>query len=97
MIGSAFGISPPESVKGKVISLAISGSLTMITASALKIFYHFSFCDGGYYTLKTFIRVAVVLFVIGNIYSLGVNYLLNKYVYVPSPEKKDCCHTKTDK
>lgn len=95
-IGSYFGINPPESTKGKILSGVLTASSVLITIIALKVIFNSTFCVGGTFTLRNMIQVGFPALILGIIYSIGVNWLLDRWVYHPpiqkQEEKKCCCH-----
>jgi hypothetical protein len=93
-IGSYFGISPPEQKEGKILSALITANLTAITVIALKVLFNVSPCRGGQLTLANLARVGGQMLIIGVIYAIGVNYLLNRYVFPKQPSVPACCQGK---
>ena len=95
-IGGYFGVSTPEKFEGKVLSATLTASLVALTILGTGI----SLCIDGKMTLDNFAVVGVKAFGLGIIYSIGVNSLINRYVYPPScsgQEEKGnshCCCTK---
>jgi hypothetical protein len=89
-VGSSIGIDPPKHTAGKIFSLLITGSLVSITFIALKRIFDIPICGGGGFTLGNIIRVGMKGIICGIIYSIGVNYILGRYVFLPhSKEKQD--------
>gem|GEM_PF-5239867 len=82
LCGGYFGVQPPPHFKGRLLSAFITASLTLITIIALKVFCGISFCRGGQFTLANILRVGFQTLILGMIYSIGINSLLNKYVFV---------------
>lgn len=105
-IGGYFGINPPESAKGRITSAWTTINLVSITFIALKAMFDISLCKPGASTLENIVRVVTITFVIGVIYSLGVNYVLGRWIFPPAPkeeplppppeqvEKPCCCQNK---
>jgi hypothetical protein len=84
-VGGYFGINPPKHKIGKVFSALITANfvgLTMVVLSTLNI----SIC-GQKGIIEKVLRVTTFTFIMGTIYSIGVNYLLGRYVFPPSTEK----------
>jgi hypothetical protein len=79
--GGYFGIEPPTHPGGRELSAAITANLIAITAIALKALFNISLCAGGGFTLKNILLVGAKGIILGVIYSIGVNYLLNRYVF----------------
>lgn len=103
-LGSYLGVNPPPHTKGRMISAFITANLICITVIALKKIFTISLCVGGDFTLANFIRVMIKTLLMGIIYSIAVNYLLNKYVFYQNTqellasvvatkkeEEKSCC------
>lgn len=92
-LGGYVGIRPPSQTEGRIFSTAVTTSLVSITIIALKTLFNTSLCIGGKSYLENIIRVASVTFLLGIIYSIGVNYLLNRYFFSPPPrqEESPCC------
>ena len=95
-IGSYFGINPPETTNGKILSGVLTASSVLITIIALKVIFNITFCVGGTFTLENMFRVGVPALILGIIYSIAVNCLLDRLIYHPpipkQEEKKSCCH-----
>lgn len=87
-IGGYFGINSPPHSKGKIVSALITANLIAITVIALKIIFHISLCVGGEFSQANIARVVIKTFLMGIIYSIGVNYLLNRYVFLSQNEPK---------
>lgn len=83
-IGGYFGIHPPQDKKGKILSAVITATLISITVIALKVFFNISFCVEGKAHLENILRVVVKTVILGIAYSLGVNCLLNRYIFPSS-------------
>lgn len=83
--GGYFGIEPPTYPGGRELSATITANLIAITVIALKSLFDISLCVGGGVSLENIVRVGLKTLVMGVIYSIGVNYLLNRYVF-PSAE-----------
>ena len=86
-IGGYFGILPPEHSGGRILSAVITANLITITIIALKVLFNVSLCVDGDVNLRNIVCVGAKTFIMGVIYSIGVNYLLNRYVF-PHPEVK---------
>lgn len=87
--GYFFGIEPPTHPGGRVLSATITASLIAITVVALKALFNISLCAGGKVTLENMACVGGKTLVMGLIYSIGVNYLLNRYVFPPYEVQQD--------
>ncbi len=87
-IGGYFGINPPEDVKGRIASTWATVNLVSITFIALKAMFDISLCKSGASTLENVARVVVKTFIVGVIYSLGVNYVLGRWIFPPAPKEK---------
>jgi hypothetical protein len=95
-IAAYFGFDRPDL---RIINIAITASLMVITTIALKAIFGLSLCDGtGEFTFRNFAQVGTISAVSGFIYSIGVSYLLNIFVPLPAqPEpNKPCCCIKND-
>jgi hypothetical protein len=92
-IGGYVGVNPPQDAKGRIVSACITGTLITITIVALKLLFNISLCEGGWFTLKNIAIVGIETFVMGVIYSIVVNGLLNRFVYPPK-ELPACCQKK---
>ena len=108
-IGGYFGIDPPPHTKGRIISAIITASLVTITVVALKYVFNISLCVGGEFTPANVLRVGIKTLLLGIVYSIATNYLLNRYVFPaekaePAPlemaQKEGgeccCCHKSKD-
>lgn len=87
--GGYLGIHPPEHSGGRILSAVVTANLISITVIALKAIFNISLCQGGGFTLENFIRVGIKALIMGIIYSIGVNYLLNRYVFPHLPAKAE--------
>lgn len=85
LFGGYFGIEPPKHPGGRIFSATITASLIGITVIALKAIFNISLCVGGTFTWANIARVGSKTLVMGMIYSIGVNYILNRYVF-PKPQ-----------
>ncbi len=88
-IGGYFGIQSPPHFEGKVFSAVITANLISLTVIALKAIFDVSLCGGGGATLGNVAKIAVKTLVMGIIYSIGVNYLLNHYVFPQSENNQN--------
>ena len=66
------------------LNIWITTNLTSITAILVKSMFNISLCGGGTINLQGMIRVAGVTAIMGLIYSIGIKYLLKRYVFVPT-------------
>jgi hypothetical protein len=82
--GYFFGVYPPENSGGKFLSLAVAANLASITSIALSSIFKISLCGGGGFTPANIALVLIKGIIMGTIYSIGVNYLLGRYVFPPS-------------
>jgi hypothetical protein len=73
-VGSSF-VAPPDT-KGKILSIITSVALTVFTVQVIKRSFQLAFCE---MTKVKIVLVSVGFGLIGLIYSLGVNYLINRY------------------
>lgn len=90
---SFLGINPPPTFKGRMVSLALSASAVLITAVALKSLVGISLCTGtGLFTAENIAHVAVKSMLLTILYSIGINALLNRFVY-----SENCCCNKEKK
>lgn len=87
-VGGYFGIKPPTHSGGRELSAALTASLIAITAIALKALFNISLCAGGGLTLKGILLASSIGLVMGMIYSIGINYLLNRHVF-PSQDQQE--------
>jgi hypothetical protein len=87
-------ISPPATVKGRVVSALSPPVLVGVTLFALKHLFNISLCSGGGFTLRNVVQVGGKTLPMGLIYAFGVNYLLNRYVFpssAPSSSHRRLC------
>jgi len=78
-VGGYFGINQPEDTTLRVVGGVITASMIVITVVALRCFFDLSICDGlGNFSLRNIIQVACISLVLGLIYSLVVNCILNR-------------------
>lgn len=85
-----FGIQPPPTRKGKMISAILTAGMIGISIYALKTVFNISLCGGSNAgLLERSIRIGIQGFLFGVIYSIGINYLLGRFVYY----QKDCSVT----
>jgi hypothetical protein len=88
-------IKVPEHRSAWWVSKITTSSLMILTIVALKTLFNFSICQGGGLNLKTFILLSTVSIPLGRIYSIGVNYLLGRFIYKPicpvSGNSPCCC------
>ena len=80
-LGGYVGIDPPQRPGGKLFSALITANLITITLIALKSLFDFSLCKDGRFTFENVARVILFTIPMGVVYSIGVNYLLNNYVF----------------
>ena len=98
-MGGYFGINMPEKPAHRAMSACITAGLIVITVVALKCLFGISVCDGnGDFSLRNITQVSAITLVLGVIYSIAVNYLLNLWFSEPSPNEnaqneatKHCC------
>jgi hypothetical protein len=95
-VGGYFGIEPPQRPGGRALSALITANLISITVIALKILFDISLCVGGGFTLANIARVGIKTLILGVIYSIGVNYLLNHYVFPPPSQVEQTCEDSLD-
>ncbi len=90
-LGAYLGI-PPLTTRGqKALSTSLSAVLTSVTIIALKIFWNISLCGGkGFATWNIFILFSTTI-AIGVVYSIGVNYLLSRFVFNRGNSSPSCC------
>lgn len=81
LCGGYLGIEPPKHPGGRLFSATITASLIGVTVIALKSIFNVSLCVGGTFTAANIVRVGSKTLVMGIIYSIGVNYILNRYVF----------------
>ena len=89
-VGSFIGVKSPSSLKGKVLSTAITASLVSLTIIGLKVFAKISVCEGLGLSFRGMKQALFKTLIMGAVYSLGVNYLLNRFLYT-KPEAPSCC------
>ena len=88
-VGGYLGIDPPKRPGGQLFSALITANLISITVIALKSLFNVSLCKAGASTLENIGRLSLITLATGIVYSIGVNYLLNRYVF-PSCEEAVC-------
>lgn len=87
-IAGFFGIDRPDL---QVASTVITTVLTVTTTVALKFFLNISICDGnGDFSPRNILQVGLISFVIGTIYSVAVNFLLDCMFPLPQEEILEC-------
>lgn len=92
VIGSAFGIKPPQSNRAKFINLVGSLSLTAITSLALKVLLGISVFGSYGFSLQGIPLMMLWTTPMAIIYSIGINLLLNRvWSEKTCQEKKACC------
>ncbi len=90
--GGYLGISSPEHRSGRIFSALITANLVGITVIALKSAFNLSLCGGAEWTARNVMILMGKTLALGVIYSIAVNYLLNRYIFTPSiqfQEKND--------
>lgn len=100
VIGGYFGIKSPHSFGGRCLSILTTASLVSLTVIALKKMFNISPCYGMGFTPASIAVVVVQTLVLGIVYSIGVNYLLNRFVFnqpqqqqlQPENHHECCCH-----
>lgn len=90
-IGGYFGFAPVDHPGGRILSAAVTASLIGISVIALQTISTVSLCKDGRITLDNFALVAGKTFLMGVVYSIGVNYLLNRYVFLPNSQSEHSC------
>lgn len=86
ILGGYFGINPPKTNKGKCISIAATSTLVSLTVIALKVFGKIAICEGAGLSAYGVSLILVKTIPLALIYAIGVNYLLDRFVY-----NKPCC------
>jgi hypothetical protein len=77
-LGGYFGITIPERPELRVMSALITAGMIGITVVAIRSMFGIAICDGnGNFSLRNITQVGVISLLMGIIYSLAVNYLLN--------------------
>ncbi len=80
----------------RATSVVVTSCMVAATVIALRLLFGISVCDGnGDFSLRNIAQVGAISLVLGIIYAVGVNILLNKLVPPPqvSSTKKPCCCT----
>lgn len=100
-LGGYFGVNPPEHWKGRVISAFITANMVCVTAIALKYFWGISLCSPGRTQMEKIAIAGIKAVLMSIVYSIGVNFLLNRYIYSKAVDKgteeesttaaKPCC------
>jgi hypothetical protein len=95
-VGGFVGVYPPKKMSGRIISAVISATLTTVTLLGIKAHFKLS-CRSGPLVRNVAILTSSA-FALGVIYSIGVNFLLNRLVYKESnkvsnqcSKEKKCC------
>jgi hypothetical protein len=84
-IGRYIGIQPPPHFEGRILSAIITVNLIGITVIALKALFNISLCVAGEgFSGRNIALVGTKISIMWIIYSIGVNCLLNRYVFLPS-------------
>lgn len=94
ILGGYIGINPPKTVQGKCISILTTSSLVSLTVIALKVFAKITICNFAGLTPYGVGLILAKTIPMAIVYSIGVNYLLNRFVYNP-PKAKPCCCQET--
>lgn len=89
-IGGYFGINTPAHPGGQLLSALITANLICITVIAMKSLFGISLCKGGTFTFQNIARVGIITLPMGILYSIGVNFILNRYVF---PSEDSACET----
>lgn len=85
LIGGYFGINQPETQKGRILSGLLSSTLTLVTLVGLKVCFNITLCGGASQpTINKFCRLVVAGLLLGTIYSIAINYVLNRCVTLKS-------------
>ncbi len=81
----------PKDLKGKILAGALTVTLVALTIFQFKL----SLCLDGQFNLQNAIRVVPRAALLAFPYSIGVNYLLGRFVFSPTeesaPQEKPCC------
>lgn len=92
------GSHPPSVPGGRAFSAALTANFLSISIIALKAIFNFSLCKGEILNARNLAELGIKTIILGIIYSIGVNYLLNNYVFSAqkeaSEEKPGCCQHK---
>jgi hypothetical protein len=87
-LGGYFGINIPKRTDQRVIGAVITSTMIGITVVALKCLFGIALCDGnGNFTLRNIVQVGSISLSMGIVYSIAINYLLNRIVS-PSDDGK---------
>ncbi|CUI17717.1 conserved membrane protein [Candidatus Protochlamydia naegleriophila] len=104
LIGGYLGIHPPATFRGRCISGLATAGLVSATIVALKTIFKISLCYGTGFTLANVSVVLAKTLAMGIVYSIGVNFLLNRFIFIErtqtqtqpiqpaSQECPHCCH-----
>lgn len=89
----SFALYKERSLRFKFASIGISSGLTFLTALAIKTFFNISFCGNEGFVLSRAIVIAAASAIVGLVYSLGVNYILNRQFPIGqrSPTRVEAC------
>ncbi|KIC70953.1 hypothetical protein [Candidatus Protochlamydia amoebophila] len=79
LLGGYCGVNPPTTFKGHCISLVSTATLVTTTVVALKVLFRIPFCYGTGFTFSNVSFILAKTLVLGVIYSMGVNFLLNRF------------------
>ncbi|MFI0434926.1 MAG: hypothetical protein ACH350_04255 [Parachlamydiaceae bacterium] len=104
-IGGYIGVKESENIGVKRLNTACSAILTSITIIGLKALFNLSLCIDGKFNWNNFIQVGLQALVIGVIYSIGVNYILNHSLFFDlkknegeiNTRSSPCCCSKSSK
>jgi hypothetical protein len=89
LVGGYFGVEPPKHFEGRLLSAVITATMTGISTIVARRLFGLSLCDGnGNFSLGNIVQVGLITLVMGIIYSIAINFLLNKYVF-PSSQQPD--------
>jgi hypothetical protein len=91
-IGAWFGVNAPKTTKGKILSIALTGTATALTVIALRVLGNISLCNGNY-TWSRITSIIAGATLVGTIYSIGINHLIHRFIEAtPKPVvRRSCC------
>ena len=76
---SGYYLETPKRTGTKILSFVLTSNYTVMTTLAIKTLFHVSFC-GPAFTLKRAIVILLGATAVGILYTLPINYLLNRFV-----------------
>lgn len=78
LIAGYFGVKMPEQRSHRILGAVITSAMIGVTVVALRCLFGITLCDGnGNFSLRNIAQVGSISIVMGIVYSIGVNILIN--------------------